>query len=389
MPAIESPPESPRMSPAKTIHDVFPSVTKAHILNCSYPKWHAVYRTLTPRTRIIPLTPDFLDYIREDGIILPSDEAQVTSLDAEDSSSSEEDEEDEDEDEDDAPAVRPSTTPPNERFPALHEEIKTAIASLGGTVVPKLNWSAPKDAVFMSATNTLECRTPGEIYLLLKSSDFVTHDLEHAFDDCIDTPLLPGEDTVGADSIPYSLVLRKWFNCNPSLEFRCFVRGRRLLGVSQRDLNHYAFLHDMRDSLLADIFAFFVTHLRDSFPDDSFVFDVYVPSIERDDGARKVWLMDVNPFAPRTDAVLFSWLELLEEADEWDAPVMRLVKAGDPEAYSFNTPQYSTSKLPREVVQAGLRGENAVWEFAARWKTIMASMEEKRKERDAAGEGAQ
>jgi hypothetical protein len=32
--------------------------------------------------------------------------------------------------------------------------------------------------------NSMECATPNDIYLLLKSSDFVTHDLEHAFDGC-------------------------------------------------------------------------------------------------------------------------------------------------------------------------------------------------------------
>jgi len=52
-------------------------------------------------------------------------------------------------------------------------------------VVPKLDWSAPKDATWISATNSMECRTPNDVYLL-KSSDFITHDLEQAFDGCED-----------------------------------------------------------------------------------------------------------------------------------------------------------------------------------------------------------
>jgi len=52
-------------------------------------------------------------------------------------------------------------------------------------VVPKLDWSAPKDATWISATNSMECRTPNDVYLL-KSSNFITHDLEQAFDGCED-----------------------------------------------------------------------------------------------------------------------------------------------------------------------------------------------------------
>jgi hypothetical protein len=102
---------------------------------------------------------------------------------------------------------------------------------------------------------------------------------------------------------------------------------------------------------------------------------------------RKTWLIDINPFAPRTDSILFSWAELLQLPYDGDEeariPVeLRLVKQGDPEAYSFATPQYSTSKLPQEVVQAGLEGEEAIWEFAARWKEIVGRIEEEKSSGD-------
>jgi hypothetical protein len=42
---------------------------------------------------------------------------------------------DEDSDTDDAPKTR---------FPDLHGAIEAAISALGGAVLPKLNWSAPK-----------------------------------------------------------------------------------------------------------------------------------------------------------------------------------------------------------------------------------------------------
>lgn len=333
----------------------------------------------------------------------------------------------------------------------VHERIKATIDELGGKVVPKLNWSAPKDATWINPTNSMECRSPNDIYLMLKSSDFVTHDLEHAFDDTVDDddaqvsaeqkdPTTPTTATAAPTSvaaeiqpqpapssatIPYHLILRKYFQLNPSLEFRCFARHRRLLCLCQRDLNHFPFLSDLRPKLLASIQTFFDKHLRDSFPDENFVFDVYVPPPHD-----RVWLVDVNPWAQRTDPLLFSWLEILnwveppkaevvrlevsdkkdgtEDGSQRDAgeagkegvdsnldgdasqtsdtesdsesdadeeiyvPELRLVNKDDPEAYGFTTPQYSAHKLPRDVVDASRAGGSELREFAQQWKEALA-----------------
>ena len=84
------------------------------------------------------------------------------------------------------------------------------------------------------------------------------------------------------------------------------MRDRRLLCLCQRDLNHYDFLFPMVPRLRALIQGFFDEKLRDSFPDACFVFDVYVPAPHG-----RVWLVDVNAWAPRTDPLLFSWGEVL------------------------------------------------------------------------------
>lgn len=276
--------------------------------------------------------------------------------------------------------------------------------------------------------NSMDCRTPQDVYLLLKSSDFITHDLEHAFDDTVDDPDLTH------DSIPYHLILRKavgkW---NPSVEFRCFVRRRKLLCICQRDLNHFDFLFNMSGQLRLRIQEFFDVRLRDTFPDENFVFDVYIPP-----PYDRVWLVDFNPWAPRTDPLLFSWLEILEmsdppelvegvdfvrlsikegssvppqldaeehiteleepgddpsdlsededEADEeiW-LPELRLIKKTDPEAYSFSTPQYSAHKLPKDVVDASQSGEG-LREFAKDWQDILAQRQRQDAEAESSGE---
>jgi hypothetical protein len=380
----------------------FPPVTKSHIMHCSFHSWHPKYRTITPKARVIPLSRPFVDYLRADGIILPSDDDVNDANDSGFYSDAQDDESD-DEDQDVAASWRD-----------VHESIGNTIAELGGKVYPKLNWSSPKDATWMNA-NTMECRTPNDVYLLLKSSDFVTFDLEHAFQDCEDSP----DSSLTVDDIPFHLVLRKSVTTyNPSVEFRCFVRERKLLCICQRDLNHYEFLEKMEGKLRSMIKEFFDVRLRDTFDDESFVFDVYIPQ-----PFNRVWLVDVNPWAPRTDPLLFSWLELLDkeaplepeepeeipegafarvyigrpsgakdepvatqvedpetlsesDSDEEEAdeelylPELRLVRKNDPEAYNFSHTQYSAHKLPKDVVDASQSGEG-LREFARDWQNIL------------------
>lgn len=336
----------------------------------------------------MPLPEAFLSYLREDGIVLPPEENDNPEWsDADSGIFSGADNEADDE----APTYDPSTN-----WRETHDAIEAVIEELGGKVAPKLNWSAPKDATWIAATNSMECRTPNDIYLLLKSSDFITHDLQHAFDDTAD------EDTVneGDAPIPYHLVLRKWIVLNPSVEFRCFVRNRRLIAICQRDLNHFDFLFKMEEKLRQTIQNFFDTRLRDNFPDPNFTFDVYVPPPHD-----KVWLVDFNPWAMRTDPLLFSWMELLtleepispepqdvsketendEEENEDDIidlwqPEFRLIRRDDPEAYGFATPQYSAHKLPRDVVDASRGGEGMMREFAEQWKEVQRLAEQERNE---------
>jgi D123 len=278
----------------------------------------------------------------------------------------------------------------------VHQKIKDTITELGGSVVPKLNWSAPKDALHMALSkNSIECRSASDIYLLLKSSIFVTHDLEHAFDDCIDLPSAPS--TLSPSDIPYVLVLRPYFKINTSFEFRCFVKDRTLIGLSQRDLKYVGYPTSLIQTLQHTIQTFFDTKLKYTFPDPNFVFDVYLP--EPHDRVR---LIDINPWAPRTDPLLFSWVELLDfkvpgpflgvpesgntdnvliHASDEDAedgvedilfkPEFRIVQKDDPEAYNFGTAPYSAHKLPKEVVDAGLTGGGAMKELLEQWEVLM------------------
>lgn len=282
-----------------TINIVPPKPTIQQVLNCSFGSWYPKFRRVTPKARILsPLPDDFIKYLHADGIQLPNDSRLGHAGD---------DNSDQDSDVDDDGANDLFT------FTQLDTEINDMIADLGGSVFPKLNWSSPKDAAWM-AGNSLKCHTSSDVYLLLKSSDFVTHDLAHAFDECAEVPTVP--TSTSSDLAPGSekdstfrleLVLKKWFDYAPSMEFRCFVRDQSLIAITQRDMTHYAFLLGMRSRLISIMLAFFEENIKGRFPDKDYVMDLY---LTRD--VTKCWLVDFSPWSTTTDTCLWSWNELLQ-----------------------------------------------------------------------------
>ncbi|KAJ8130568.1 hypothetical protein O1611_g3062 [Lasiodiplodia mahajangana] len=380
----------------------FPPITRDHILNCSYDAWFPKYRASCIKSRIIPLSPEFVNYIREDGIILADEDGAESDDDVEWESAPStirppihEVESDSDDDE----IEEPPKLPPNQRFPELHQLIKDKIAELGGAVAPKLNWTAPKDAIWISPhQNTIKCTSPNDVYLLLKSSNFITYDLEHAFEDCTPT----ANSAVNQNQVPFKpvLVLRSYFNPHTAMEFRCFVKHRNLVAISQRDLSYFEFLQPLKADIVSRIYQLFNNKLRYTFPDGNFVFDVYIPEGE-DEPLSRARLIDINAWAPHTDSLLFGWQELLDlevpgpilgvvseeevkdqtastdddetsqdEEDEDFTPELRLIDKEDPAAYNFSSPQYSAHKLPKDVVDASMSGEGGMREFARKWREM-------------------
>jgi hypothetical protein len=87
--------------------------------------------------------------------------------------------------------------------------------------------------------------SPADVYMLLKSSDFIAHDLsaESVFEGCTKNVNIGDCDNSNnndddqdqdqdQDQVLYKLelVLRKWFAIDPSREMRAFVREGVLIG---------------------------------------------------------------------------------------------------------------------------------------------------------------
>ncbi|CAN7989399.1 unnamed protein product [Ixodes hexagonus] len=219
------------------------------VLNCSFSSWYADFRNSTIPSLCIPVTKEFVDYLLSDGIVLPG-KAPASQSCANDS----------DDEVDWSEADCESSEIPS--FPDLEEKVSLAIGRLGGRVFPKLNWSSPKDASWIATNNSLCCTSFSDVCLLLKSSDFVTHDLTQPFKACADWH----KDAHTGDLFKYELILRKWVEIDPSTEFRCFVKDSVLIGISQRDYTHYYYhIQEQEDNIVQDISTFFHECVKSKF----------------------------------------------------------------------------------------------------------------------------
>lgn len=133
----------------------------------------------------------------------------------------------------------------------------------------KLNWSAPRDA---SWTNpTLQCVTADEIFTLLKSSTFITHDIQ-----------CPYNEAIADFSVDqHYIVLKRWHNLNRGMEFRCFVKSGIIVAISQRDATAYfEFLPPLKDDIIKTVKSFIETKIKpvDYLQGEDYIIDVYIES---------------------------------------------------------------------------------------------------------------
>jgi hypothetical protein len=106
------------------------------------------------------------------------------------------------------------------------------------------------------------------------------------------------------------LFVRRWMDIPAWAEFRCFMKSRRLVGITQydcRNLGHCPEIAAHAALIKSAIMEFFKTLSAASHLDDV-AFDVFVQVGEENSGARaRVRLLELNPFFYKTDAVLFHW----------------------------------------------------------------------------------
>uniref|UniRef100_A0A8B9QWE0 Translation initiation factor eIF2 assembly protein n=1 Tax=Anas platyrhynchos TaxID=8839 RepID=A0A8B9QWE0_ANAPL len=275
---------------------------KEQVAHCRFSVWYPLFRTVTIRSVILPLPDNVKEYLLDDGTLVWSDDENTTTLKA-------------------------------PEFPEFTAKVEEAISSLGGSVFPKLNWSAPRDAYWIAMNSSLKCKALSDIFLLFKT-DFDACDLFSRFIHCTDDSPDP--------SLDYELVLRKWCELIPGAEFRCFVKENKLIGISQRDYTQY---YDHIST------KFFKKHIQYKFLDEDCKY------LNTSIMGTWIWLIDFNPFGEVTDSLLFTWDELTsgrnlkgdqseEEATEQDYPVFRCTNS----QVTVQPSPYLSYRLPKDFV---------------------------------------
>lgn len=118
-------------------------------------QWYPIFVKNSIKSAFIAIDNEFIEYLAEDGIIMPQlkqDIFQKDQLSDDDTYN----------DEEDIPVMGPN-------FKDLNTCLTNIIEKFDGKVFVKLNSKCPSDAGWINA-GTLACTTAGDIYLLLKAS---------------------------------------------------------------------------------------------------------------------------------------------------------------------------------------------------------------------------
>jgi hypothetical protein len=324
---------SDAMHAAKMAEDreLVPAQSKRCVDACAFPNWRHIPQLAArlPPSEVLPLPRSFVCWLLSDGVSVSSGSRAVPRTyswplpEQVDSAFfangggklSIADNDEDDDDQGDAPSDM-------RQFPELEQQIDDAIAGLGGAVLPKLDFSSPKDATWVSPDGSMRCTNADEVALLLRCSDSAQHDLQHAYAHCDDFQGGLAEGFAHDFSTPYpgdhslpspSLVLKAWqAHIQPSMEFRCFVRGGELACVCQRDIgNFYPFLisREVQADALATMKRFHEHVFKQCAPLKDCCVDVHVNGFDE-----KVDVLDINPYGGATLPLLYDLSEIERNA---------------------------------------------------------------------------
>jgi hypothetical protein len=186
---------------------------------------------------------------------------------------------------------------------ALHElaaKIDSLLPQFPKGVFVRLGSRSPKDAYLSFDDDGFKVRSGAKAVVLLCDSMRVFDDLSLA---------------QAADYTPW-LFLREWKDIPDWTEFRCFMKDRKLIGISQ--YYHRSAYEELKGTTLIDwgIRMFFETCFKPASHLDDVVFDVFV-NIKKDRTANQsieVKLLEINPFGCMTDPCIFDW----QKPEEFD-----------------------------------------------------------------------
>ncbi|OCF75495.1 cytoplasmic protein [Kwoniella mangroviensis CBS 8886] len=367
-------------------YDLLPTLTRRQIDAARTSSWYDTFQDITFDSTVIDLSElgeeeEFLHWLESDSIFLPEGSEGRYAPDSSTSptrrrSSS------------NASSSSSSSDAPVYHLPKLNAAIRQVIEKYNGSVFPKLNWTAPKDAAFIlpqTSSGPLHCTSPSDVYLLLKSSDFISHDLDpsKAYLDCSYDEQGDGSAHESGRRPKLELVLRRFQDINPSREVRCFVRNNTLIGITQRDNVFYDHLQneDTRIKICDTVRAFWEDEIRENYTDGEaidYIFDLYLsPNFD------SAQIIDFQPYRSSVDPLLFTYEELLsilnsssqppqgsENASRSRLPIFKIIDSKAHPSVSRNAPTYQSNMMPLEMIELS-QGRN-MQEFKDAWDEAVA-----------------
>lgn len=235
--------------------------------------WVPLFIFDTPATRFVDLSADFIANLTTGQIFLaPSTETASGPSEIEWSDGSID--------------ILPATASRQRDLFGVDDAIRSAIASLGTDVSPKLGARCPTDASWANFDRSTRCSTPDDVLTLLQSSERVMN--------------------ATSPTRPAKLALRAWVDVDPRMEFRLFVKHATLIAVSHRAPHAaFEFSDSDADSVVEHLSRWFTDRIVSKFDIASdYVIDVCLPDRHR------TFLIDFAPWRGPTDSLLFDWDEL-------------------------------------------------------------------------------
>jgi hypothetical protein len=196
----------------------------------------------------------------------------------------------------------------------------------------KLNWSSANDSHFLN--QGLKCFTIKDILRLLKGSTKLFLDLKNV-------AALKNEQKV----LNPILVMFKWYEIEPKNEFRCFVIGKELKAICQRNPSHF---YSYSEDEISNYKILLITFIQNLFKEDEVsqflltnhynVIDVYI--------TRKNNIKIIDIGGRYKDLLLFSSWEEIKELKEFSLKYIQ-------KHCDSRIPQYLENKVPIEAFEYG------------------------------------
>ncbi|KAI4838868.1 regulator of initiation factor 2 (eIF2) [Plasmodium brasilianum] len=166
----------------------------------------------------------------------------------------------------------------NTQFRRILEKIKNKIEELNNSVFLRVNYKNLKKGSFVNNFN-LEVNTLYDALLMLKSCTSVYKILKENKNKDI------------------YLILSKYVNINICFLFEVYVYNKRIIAVTQKNLNYYFnFLNeaDVIIDTLNIIKSFYDKNLKNSFAYDHYIFQLYIHTFKKNNKKKKVILINAK-----------------------------------------------------------------------------------------------